>query len=201
MDKLVYLELQGKMDVMGLKVLKETWVPWVLLDLKGLLDKEDPSMSGGGKPHALIHQEQNSLEFAAGTHYTHKGGGSNYLCLPQDPKYSNYHPGVQGNSPLHGTEYELYKGSPLPNVYEYNVPCAVSSTTRSKLLMIPAKCDCPTNWTLEYKGYLMTEHYTHNHNSFECVDKDPNSIPGSAIIIPKAVALAKSATTITGEKF
>jgi hypothetical protein len=60
MDKLVYLELQGKMDVMELKVLKETWVPWVLLDLKGLLDKEDPSMSGGGRTHALIHQGQNS---------------------------------------------------------------------------------------------------------------------------------------------
>ena len=59
MDKLVHLELQGKMDVTGLKVIKETWVPWVPLDLKDLLDKEDLSMSGGGKPHALIvHQEQ-----------------------------------------------------------------------------------------------------------------------------------------------
>ena len=46
--------------------------------------------------------------------------------------------------------------------------------------MIPAKYDCPTNWILEYKGYLMTEYYTHNRNSFECVDKDPDSIPGSA---------------------
>ena len=26
----------------------------------------------------------------------------------------------------------------------------------------------------------MTEAYTHNRNSFECVDKDPESIPGSA---------------------
>ena len=60
MDKQVYLELQGKMDVTGLKVLKETWVPWVLLDLKDLLDKEDLSMSGEEKPHVLIHQEQNS---------------------------------------------------------------------------------------------------------------------------------------------
>ena len=60
MDKLVYLEPLAKMDVTGLKVLKETWVPWVLLDLKDLLDKEDPSMSGGEKQHALIHQEQNS---------------------------------------------------------------------------------------------------------------------------------------------
>jgi hypothetical protein len=71
MDKLVYLELQGKMDVKELKVLKETWVPWVLLDLKGLLDKEDPSMSGGGKttcPHTPG-TELGYSGFAAGSSY------------------------------------------------------------------------------------------------------------------------------------
>ena len=117
---------------------------------------------------------------AAGTYYTYKGGGSQYLCLPQEPKYSNYHPGVQGNSPLHGVEYELFGGSPLPNVDNHNVPCAVCSTSRSKLFMLPATVACPTTWTLEYSGYLMTEHKNHYRNSFECVDKDPESIPGSA---------------------
>ena len=27
---------------------------------------------------------------AAGSWYRHSGGGSNYLCLPKDPKYSSY---------------------------------------------------------------------------------------------------------------
>ena len=116
---------------------------------------------------------------AAGSWYNQKGGGSQYLCLPQDPKYSNYQPGVQGNSPLYGAEYELYGGSPLPNVYQHNVPCAVCCTSRSKLFMLPARDECPTTWTLEYSGYLMTEYKTHNRNSFECVDKDAESIPGS----------------------
>ena len=45
--------------------------------------------------------------------------------------------------------------------------------------MIPAKTQCPTHWTLEYIGYLMTKH----HNAagpkmYECIDKDPESIPG-----------------------
>ena len=62
---------------------------------------------------------------AAGSQYYQKGGGSNRLCLPKVPKYSNYQPGVQGNSPLHGSEYEWHGGSPLPNVYNHNVPCAV----------------------------------------------------------------------------
>ena len=35
-------------------------------------------------------------------------------------------------------------------------------------------------WTLEYSGYLMTQHYNHYRNTFECVDKDAESIPGSA---------------------
>ena len=99
---------------------------------------------------------------AAGTYYSVKGGGSNRLCLPKVPKYSSYQPGVQGNSPLHGSEYELYKGSPLPNVYHHNVPCAVCYvSTRSVVYVVPARDDCPSGWTLEYKGYLMTEYYSH----------------------------------------
>ena len=46
--------------------------------------------------------------------------------------------------------------------------------------MIPAKTQCPSNWTLEYSGYLMSDHYTHHHTMYECVDKNPDSVPGSA---------------------
>ena len=66
-------------------------------------------------------------------------------------------------------------------MYHYNVPCAVCCvSTRSVVYVVPARDDCPSGWTLEYKGYLMTEHYTHHRNTFECMDKDPESIPGSA---------------------
>ena len=43
---------------------------------------------------------------AAGSWYGNTGGGANYLCMPNDPDYSTYNPGVQGHSPLYGTEYE-----------------------------------------------------------------------------------------------
>ena len=47
--------------------------------------------------------------------------------------------------------------------------------------MIPAKITCPETWTTEYQGYLLTEYFTHKHNSvYECVDKDAESIPGSS---------------------
>ena len=48
--------------------------------------------------------------------------------------------------------------------------------------MIPAKTHCPSTWTLEYSGYLMTEARTwsdHFRTMYECVDKNPDSIPGS----------------------
>ena len=47
--------------------------------------------------------------------------------------------------------------------------------------MIPAKTQCPTQWTLEYVGYLMaTDHVHAGRSMFECVDKNPESVPGSA---------------------
>ena len=122
---------------------------------------------------------------AGGTHYTHKGGAANYLCLPESPDYLRSTPGHQGYSPVYGAEYEINYGSnpygPLASFHEHNVPCAVCHTTgRDTALMLPAKTQCPLSWTLEYNGYLMTEYHAHHRRTFECVDKDPESIPGSA---------------------
>ena len=121
--------------------------------------------------------------FAAGTSHSEQGGGSNRLCLPKVPKYSSYHPEVQGYSPLHGSEYynELNEYSPFPDIHKHNVPCAVCYvSTRSVVYVVPARDDCPSGWTLEYKGYLMAEGQQTQRNTFECVDKSPESIPGSA---------------------
>ena len=63
---------------------------------------------------------------AAGSKHNQQGGGSNRLCLPKFPKYSNYQPGVQGNSPLHGSEYELTGGSMCINT-TFHAPSAVSA--------------------------------------------------------------------------
>ena len=120
---------------------------------------------------------------AGGTHYTHKGGAADYLCMPESPEYLSFTPGHPGGSPVYGVEYETggdYPG-PLASVDEHNVPCSVCSTTaRVMVLMLPAKTQCPPSWTLEYNGYLMTAHNTHHRTAFECMDKDPECIPGSA---------------------
>ena len=58
-----------------------------------------------------------------------------------------------------------------------NVPCAVCmARSRCSLLMIPAKTQCPTSWTTEYIGYLMSTGQHHAlPTTYECVDKDAES--------------------------
>ena len=120
---------------------------------------------------------------AGGTDHVQKGGAANYLCMPDDPDYLSYTPGVQGWSYVYGAEYELFPGSPFSAVNHHNVPCAVCyASTRVSVTMIPAKTQCPSNWTLEYSGYLMSEGRWNNRQRtmYECVDKNPDSVPGSA---------------------
>ena len=112
--------------------------------------------------------------------FTQSGGGGNYQCLPNNPEYGQYAPGVQSRAPIYGVEYQLDGGSPLPSIFQHNVPCAVCHvSTRAAVLMIPAWRHCPSQWTLEYTGYLMTEHHSHSKATYECVDKDAESVPGS----------------------
>ena len=117
---------------------------------------------------------------AGGTWWQQKGGAANYLCMPDDPDYLSYTPGVQGYSYVYGAEYQSHQG-PLSAVADHNVPCAVCyASTRVAVTMIPAKTWCPSTWTLEYSGYLMSAYLGHQRTMYECVDKNPDSVPGSA---------------------
>lgn len=114
----------------------------------------------------------------AGSHYTHRGGGSNYLCLPENPEYSQtVRAGTQGHSYLYGTEYE----HPLrAEVHDHNVPCAVCfKPSRTTTLMIPAKINCPAGFAREYYGFLMSAHIGHHRSEFVCVDKDQDVASGT----------------------
>ena len=136
------------------------------------------STRGGGKVGTtLVYAGK-----AGGTYYLHQGGAANYLCMPNDPDYLSYQPGVQGYNYVYGTEYKTV-GGPLQAVHNHNVPCAVCyASTRVAVTMIPAKTQCQSNWTLEYSGYLMSAYLGSNRHPsmYECVDKNPGSVPGSA---------------------
>ena len=112
-----------------------------------------------------------------GTHFTHRGGASNYLCMPPEPKYTlKTRPGVQGHAYVFGSEYEL----PLHGVHDHDVPCAVClASFRQTTLMIPGTTECPERWNAEYRGYLMTSHIKHHRTEYVCVDQAQQSLPGS----------------------
>ena len=112
--------------------------------------------------------------------FNNPGGGASYTCLPKVPQYMSTHvPGA--HSYIVGTEYDSVNGI-FPGKHDHNAPCAVCySSTKTVKLMIPARITCPSSWTREYKGYLMTGHYDYKKNTvFECVDENPESIPGSS---------------------
>ena len=80
---------------------------------------------------------------------------------------------------IYGVEYRLNGASPLSGRESDKVPCAVCHvSTRAAVLMIPARRQCPGQWTLEYSGYLMTERNSHNTGTYECVDRDSVPAPG-----------------------
>ena len=117
---------------------------------------------------------------AAGSRHNMKGGGS---CMPEDPEYRNFAAGVQGHSPIYGVEFWSYSGlsgETFQGAHLHNMPCAVCSGDRSRVLMIPAKVTCPTQWQREYYGYLMAPFTGNNRASFTCVDIDPELVPGEA---------------------
>ena len=86
---------------------------------------------------------------AGGSHYSHSGGGANYLCLPKVPQYlSTAVPSYQSYY-LYGAEYEGVNNI-FPSKHAHNAPCAVCYTSsKSTKLMIPAQTTCPKSWTLQ----------------------------------------------------
>jgi hypothetical protein len=108
----------------------------------------------------------------------HQGGAANYVCMPDDPEYTlPFRAGVQGYSYVYGTEYENLL---VPNREQHDAPCAVCYIpTKHSVIMIPAKTSCPSGWTREYYGYLMSERVVNRRTMYECVDMAMESVPGS----------------------
>ncbi|KAJ7350113.1 hypothetical protein OS493_038399 [Desmophyllum pertusum] len=45
--------------------------------------------------------------FVGSDQYNHPGGGGEYICLPNNPKYDKYKDGYQSHSYIYGTEYQI----------------------------------------------------------------------------------------------
>ena len=114
-----------------------------------------------------------------------QAGSAEYLCLHNQPQFRQTITGQQSNrARLYGVKYSsIDSSSSLRNNRFYDLPCALCYTpSRSTSITIPGRRDCPSSWTKEYQGYLMTEHSLSNRNSRVpiCVDVEAETVAGSS---------------------
>ena len=136
---------------------------------------------------------------AAGTKYNVKGGTSDTLCMPETPQYLSTDTTANHAALLRGVEFETSgtSSTPLNNVYQANMPCAVGHTdTKLSVFTVPAQYTCPNGWTMEYNGYLMAEEEKNDRQRKNtlCVDKDAEAVSGSQANTNPAVVYLMRAT-------
>ena len=96
--------------------------------------------------------------------------------------------GVQNLATIYGTEYESNVYEPIfskkhnsgQSFFNLDALCVVCfAPSRSAQLMIPAKRTCPAGWTMEYRGYLVTQNFNFSPADFVCLDEEPEAWMGS----------------------
>ena len=120
-----------------------------------------------------------------GPYYTQPGGGSNPQCLPLDPNFLTPISGTQYRGLIYGAEYETWtdSNSHVHGRHDTDIPCAVCHVSnRTAVYMVPAKYTCPTGWTREYYGYLMSSFSggDRHHMQFTCMDTAFKPVTGSS---------------------
>ena len=123
---------------------------------------------------------------AGGSHFQQPGGASNPQCLPPDPNFLRQISGSQTyRGIMYGAEYETNTdgNSHVHGRHNADVLCAVCHVSnRTAVYMVPAKYTCPSGWTTEYYGYLMSEHHGSDRfrTQFTCVDTAFKSVTDSS---------------------
>ena len=119
--------------------------------------------------------------YAAGGNSTQSGAGAETVCLSSQPTWLVYDDADQNGSLIYGTEYETsaYGVAPLVAVQDRDANCVVCEVPRALKLMIPGQTGCPTGWTVEYAGYLMSSHIQQTRQDYVCVDAAPEAAGSS----------------------
>ncbi|XP_002738652.1 uncharacterized protein LOC100367433 [Saccoglossus kowalevskii] len=140
----------------------------------------------------------------AGKYYNNYGSGGNYLCLPKIPKYDLDVIDAGSESDrgrLYPVEYRAATGPLSSSMYD-DVPCAVClDEYRSTSILYPARDDCPSGWTREYYGFLMSARYdttSYYSTEYVCVDAAGKAIPGTSASSSTSWIYTVEATCVTG---
>lgn len=128
--------------------------------------------------------------YMAGPYTNAGGGGGNFLCVHETPKFLRPIPGDQLGSRIFGTEFDigdavngLFKtdnasGGKLGNQDMVCVLCYVSDSFDK--MMIPGRTDCgDTGYDLMYFGFLVAElNVDRKRSEYICLDEAPEGRPG-----------------------
>ncbi|XP_071949887.1 uncharacterized protein [Antedon mediterranea] len=120
--------------------------------------------------------------YIGGGLYSHKGAGTNPQCMPRVPEYNAALQSTGGSRGyIYGAEYETASYvSAFSTRNNGDAVCAVCRARgKSATLTIPAKQNCPEDWTKEYEGLMMGSNSGHYGINYLCVDENPEMIPGS----------------------
>ena len=114
---------------------------------------------------------------AAGPAYS-QAGGTDLLCLPDNPEYLSVNSPSNAQAQLYGVQFKTNLDN--MNLKNQNLPCSVCYTpTRSTMVMIPSWTHCPASWTKEYVGYIMTGGSA-GRVQHVCIDQHTEVVPGEA---------------------
>lgn len=140
----------------------------------------------------------------ASPNYRDKGGGTNYLCMPDKALYTSR---VDISTADRSFLYPV-KFGPVTKVFNMfadkawnsrlqrlpekkrkllnytldykDVPCAVCRVDGATAsLMIPAYNVCPPTWDRQYHGYLMSQKHDNEKSELICVDVEARGVPNT----------------------
>lgn len=115
--------------------------------------------------------------FMANGHFDHPGSSSNYLCLHPTPEYDSRAGATNNNQGiLYQVEFEMNVDphAYLRPLHDFEARCAVCETQADMELMIPGTRSCPSGWTEQYDGFLMSHHHAQaKPTNAICVDQNP----------------------------
>ena len=113
------------------------------------------------------------------------GGGSNYLCLTDNPHFNRSEPDQQpSRGRIYGVEYRSGEPGPVNPVHAHDAPCAFcqSKESRTQVFMLPSSTSCPDGWHKEYDGYLVAARWNHYRTEYVCLDRGTEIVPSSSTI-------------------
>ena len=110
-----------------------------------------------------------------GSHYTHTGAATNFLCLSVSPVVGN-HTAPIDLALLYGGEYHTFDSH-----MNQDPVCAVCRSSLPTTVMVPGTNVCSPGWHLLYSGYLMAGRYTNLAGTeYICVDYGLDALAGSS---------------------